>query len=784
MDIHFFGITIDLGNMTGSFVKSASDMWQCFNWPEAEQSYREHLIHLYGKLRILGNPTLVPLAGVFTDVYVLDKPSAWRRFGIAEMECDRDNAYESGMERQKGLDFVKPKPANSHNQENKNNLLFILGKPGAGKTTFLKYLTVQAAQRKLAAIPIFVSLKEWSDSQLELFDFMVKQFKICQFPDARKFIELILQQGKAMVLFDGLDEVPQENLRRAEIISRVQDFSKQYLVNQCLITSRMIDSSLSFDLYTYVEVADFSEGQIESYVRKWFSGEKSSKQQLFLDEFKKSEHKGLRELARTPLLLSLLCLVFEGSLHFPDRHADIYDEALDMLLRKWDSSRSIQRDEIHKGLSLKRKHQLFARVANETFKQGKYFIKEDFLVKQIETFLRKLPPLPSDSDAPLAELDGSTILKGIEARYGIFVERAHKIYSFSHLSFQEYFTSKYIAENPKEIKVLMQHCTDSRWREVFLLTASLLDEDHADEFFAEFQQTMVRLGREDQTLMSLLNWTRNQAQKNQSFCQTGGAVRSMYVFLALALNPERTFSLDRRRLILDRSIALASVLSKSAPSFGRALAFDRSLAFTFDNEIARLPSPNKYYYTCEDFLALDRIFFREFAHDIDLARVEACKLNFFDLTRARAEAFAAREDLPIDIKSDFLLVHVLSLVQTLSRIDHNQYQKSRYVVVPKLIAFINQVIDITSKKNSLHTELQDLTLPNENDRQPVWHEFANRLRSLMQQHQDIGYDWNLTEKQTGKLASYFEANHLLIECLGLAMVSNRKAIEDKILLLE
>ena len=47
------------------------------------------------------------------------------------------------------------------------NILFILGKPGAGKTTVLKHLALQAAQGHFDKIPIFVTLKDWADSKDE-----------------------------------------------------------------------------------------------------------------------------------------------------------------------------------------------------------------------------------------------------------------------------------------------------------------------------------------------------------------------------------------------------------------------------------------------------------------------------------------------------------------------------------------------------------------------------------------------------------------------------------------
>ena len=105
----------------------------------------------------------------------------------------------------------------------------------------------------------------------------------------------------------------------------------------------------------------------------------------------KPENRGIRELGSQPLLLTLLCLTYQETLHFPQRRVEIYEEALEALLKKWDSSRQIARDTIYKNLSLGRKRQLFARLAATFFDQGVYFIPQRDLVHEITDYVEKLP---------------------------------------------------------------------------------------------------------------------------------------------------------------------------------------------------------------------------------------------------------------------------------------------------------------------------------------------------------------------------------------------------------
>ena len=143
------------------------------------------------------------------------------------------------------------------------------------------------------------------------------------------------------------------------------------------------------------------------------------------------------------------------------------------MLKKWDASRRIKRDEIYKYFSVKRKEEMFCGIAANTFEKGEYFIPQRSLEALIGEFIKHLPYDKGET----FELDCESILKAVETQHGIFVERAKKIYSFSHLTFQEYFVAKYCTDNAQygSLKSLVnKHITDENWREVFLITAGIL----------------------------------------------------------------------------------------------------------------------------------------------------------------------------------------------------------------------------------------------------------------------------------------------------------------------
>ena len=186
---------------------------------------------------------------------------------------------------------------------NSEKKVLILGKAGAGKTTFLKHIVLKhlhsLAERP--HLPIFVTLREYENSdKIDLFDFIVEQFSIYGFPEAELFIErLLMSKSHCVLLFDGLDEVSQSH--QLEIVSQIVKLSKKYRNNQFVVSCRTSNYRGQLEGFTEYEIADFGSEQVAAFVSGWF-GKGSSLATSFLGEVK--HHAGLEELTTTPLLLS------------------------------------------------------------------------------------------------------------------------------------------------------------------------------------------------------------------------------------------------------------------------------------------------------------------------------------------------------------------------------------------------------------------------------------------------------------------------------------------------
>jgi hypothetical protein len=690
-------------------------------WEAALARYNESLLRHYGTLRVLGKNEDVPLGDVFTDVYVLDRLTAQRRFDIrelAEKQVNRDDLHIQSSTRQNGLGLV-----------NQGKNLYVLGKPGAGKTTFLKWITVRSISGKLTnpRLPIFVSLHEWSNSRhRELLPFIVEKLDVHHFPEAAAWLEFLLTEGRALLLFDGLDEVRQENDQRARLSLLLKDFTTKYDRSQHLITCRVAASEYVFPRFQDVEVADFTEDQVKEYAQKWF-GKQKTKYEAFVAELEKDDHEGLRELCNVPLLLSMLCLYFDDAMTFPSRRAELYEDAIDALLRKWDSSRQIQRDVIYQALSHKRKQQMLAHIATPAFEKGEYYFTTRRLADDLAAYLSRLPGAPSAAD-----IDGEAVLRAIEAQHGVLVERAHNIHSFSHLSFQEYFTALYIADNEARgatDRLIREHLTDRRWREVFLLTVSMLD--NADDFMKGMRAAVDDLIAGDAEIVAMVQWADMKATLSQPSDERRSAVHLMIFVLARA-----------RAFAFDRALALAHA---------REIALDRDLALYLD--LAH---------------TLDRARARALDHARDLAL-------YLDLALDLARDLARDLDLRVGI--DYGVYYAWTIASILAQVEGLDEQRQNYHQIwPDLLAFCTEL-----QNQKLSAALAGLTPPASDDLS-VWKRFAASLWDLLQSERGFRSFTRLSQEQVDRINGYLYANGLLVRCLGLAYVSDRQAILNSLLL--
>ncbi|MFM7603026.1 MAG: NACHT domain-containing protein [Pseudanabaena sp.] len=541
-------------------------------------------------MRVLDMSHPIDLENIYTGTDVLEKITSRRRLGIADLL-----ATYHGRDRME-MGVINEDRVSSIEALNRYHKLMLLGKLGAGKTTLLKYTALKCSQGEIFSdlVPIFVTLRQYAgvESHPRLLDYIAQDFHAYNIGDELA-VRQLLQHGRAILFWDGLDEVREDDLHR--VLEDLRSFSEQYYSNRFVITSRLGAQEYVFEKFTEVEVANFRPLQISQFAQRWFAGN-SRHIELFLR--KVEDNRPIQELATNPLLLTLLCLVFDEFGDFPTNRSELYREGLDVLLKKWDAKRNIERHQIYKNLSMQRKEDLLSQVACTTFYQGDYFFRQVDLERYITDYIRNLPKAHTEEDA--LQLDSEAIIKAIESQHGLFVERAKGIYSFSHLTFQEYLAARELVYNGNQdtLTLLASKITDHRWHDILRLAVGMMRS--ADNLLQLMKEQCDRLLAGDSQLQTLLQWV-NQKSESAQVPNRIQSVRAFYLTLGRAIAQSdplnlanvlaRTLVLDldlcqNRNLNLDLAFDLARALeTKDGEDLGLDLDLDLSLALEYAQEM-------------------------------------------------------------------------------------------------------------------------------------------------------------------------------------------------------
>ena len=168
-------------------------------------------------------------------------------------------------------------------------------------------------------------------------------------------------------------------------------------------------------------------------------------------------------------------------------------------MEEWAAEKRILRDEIYQGLSTELEESLLSEIAYTGFETDKLFFSQREVVEEIKTFLATNLNVPK-------HLDGEAVLNAIAVQQGILVERAEDVYSFSHLTLQEYLTAQYIADNNLIEQLVTCHLGDRRWREVFLLVAGLVRAKNGADDLLLLMEKEAQKYINTPKLQELLQW--------------------------------------------------------------------------------------------------------------------------------------------------------------------------------------------------------------------------------------------------------------------------------------
>jgi hypothetical protein len=438
---------------------------------------------LTGRYRLLDLATLTPeahdehlpvlLAQVFVPQQVRASPppvelprELWRRL-VESGDLARDELPANldrellARARQAHLE-QPPQPALQVLAGPQQRLTALLGDPGAGKSSLLRYLTLALASGDLPAelaswtgwLPVLVELRGYADSgwrhgrwaDATVLDYLDHLHTHEGTGLPRTVLEHHLRtDGRAVVMFDGLDELF-DSADRDSVARRIAAFATRYPRVRVIVTSRPIGYRRSvldgagFGLYA---LQDLDRDQIATFTHTWYDlayrgspADATARATRLLTAVDRSP--AVADLAGNPMLLTILAVI--GRRHeLPRERHRVYQHAVEVLVQHWDLNRTLHDTRVELDyLDEHDKRALLRRIARRMQTgpagiAGNHLHRHELLA-ELRGFLTHQHQLPPDQATRAA----AAIVDQLRERNFILARFGPGLYGFVHRAFLEY----------------------------------------------------------------------------------------------------------------------------------------------------------------------------------------------------------------------------------------------------------------------------------------------------------------------------------------------------------
>jgi hypothetical protein len=348
--------------------------------------------------------------------------------------------------------------------------LVILGDPGAGKSTMLRWLAT-ALLLKLEGSPDLTSLPDVStlpdgnwlpvlvrcrelDASCGSLEHILRRTLLKLEMTSDQVAQLIpvlldkLQRNEAMLLIDGLDEIT-DPIARAQFCDQIEQVHLGYPDAPIIATSRIVGyREMGHRIgqgFEHSTVADLSRNDKNEFARRWCEvTEPAQRREELTRELMSAIHSTdrIERLTGNPMLLTTLALVKRSLGKLPSRRADLYWEAVQVLLN-W-------RQEVEAPLDHHEAMPQLEYVAYAMCDRGVQQLREDEVLELLVAMRKEYPQLyPINNHSP------EEFLRLLERRTGIIIEAGHvrhlgkpvPVFEFRHLTFQEYLAARALVES-------------------------------------------------------------------------------------------------------------------------------------------------------------------------------------------------------------------------------------------------------------------------------------------------------------------------------------------------
>jgi formylglycine-generating enzyme required for sulfatase activity/energy-coupling factor transporter ATP-binding protein EcfA2 len=468
--------------------------------------------------------------------------------GLAERSLgmlDADDLKQLAQESER-LSFLGPQLVTEAITQQQH--LVLLGEPGSGKSTALRYLALTLAQAGLdesvdltaqlegwdalgeqgRLLPLFLPLLPFAKRVVQQADHPCNADDLWQYirddleangryEGLSTAVHEELGQGRVLLLLDGLDEVAGEHSRR-QVVRAVQAFAQQYPQCRIVVTCRVRayegahNAEWQLPGWQTATLADWTLGQMQHFVQAWYAaaaasgGMSAEKRDDRTAALKRAIERrdDLKRLGVRPLLLTIMALVHYNDGQLPEERVGLYNRCVDLLLGQWELAKEdgsgygrltdyigLPDTSIDTLRPLLQKAAATAHAASSADNPGslgRLTLREMVM----QTLHQKGHPNPYEG--------ADKFLEYTDVRAGLLqASAAGEQYVFPHLTFQEYLAGLELVRGVQFIDRILELRTDDRWRvPIQLGIGHLVSENTLAGPYQLFNKLLKLKGRSDE----------------------------------------------------------------------------------------------------------------------------------------------------------------------------------------------------------------------------------------------------------------------------------------------
>lgn len=337
--------------------------------------------------------------------------------------------------------------------------LIVVANPGSGKTTLLKSIAIACAfperGKKIfygwennQLFPIYIRCRDLHEKALlpihEIITYVASwaEIRADMFEMFNQLVKEKIDEGKVLLLIDGLDEISRDEIR-TQFTNQLSRFFNAHPDSRAVIVSRdfgvrLLESPLLLvEDFGFYQLATLTDIEIEELCINWHKialGDKEKATIVSKEVVKEIRYEAhTLHLAQNPLVLTTLLLVRYNNKKLPSNKAVLYEETIKLLIYGWNVAAHgevlLDYDETKMQLAF---------VAFWLFKNEKQTIGEGELRDCLKNARKKID----------RKIDFSIddFIRRVEKRTGLLRKVGEDHYEFIHLSFQEFLSAVAMVE--------------------------------------------------------------------------------------------------------------------------------------------------------------------------------------------------------------------------------------------------------------------------------------------------------------------------------------------------